>query len=135
MFTALAGHERIHPGTRLVEWQPASRFTDSGALYQGGDDLGVLAVRVRPDGYGLWVDAGVEVGFFLEYDTGTEPLPGLLDKIGRYYRLWVGKRHPCPVLFVLPTALRNCTCTSAWPTGSRPGRCGGCTPTVVAGGG
>ncbi len=107
LFTALAAYERTHPGTCLADWQPASRFTDSGELYQPGDDLGVLSVRVRPDGYGLWAENGVTVGFFLEYDTGTEPLPVLLDKVGRYHRLWVAKRHPSPVLFVLPTALRE----------------------------
>ncbi len=156
VFTALAAHERTHPGSHLADWQPVSRFTDPGELYQGGDDLVVLSVRVRPDGYGLWTEDGVRVGFFVEYDTGTGPLPVLLDKVARYYRLWVGKRHPSPVLFVLPTALRELhlhqrladrvppggvpvatTSTDLWPPPAcrRRRRCGGCTPTAVAGAG
>ena len=40
--------------------------------------------RVRPDGYGCWAEDGCRLGFYLEYDTGTEPLWVLADKLDTY---------------------------------------------------
>jgi hypothetical protein len=39
---------------------------------------------IRPDGYGLWTQHGTSLGFFLEYDTGTEPLGRVADKLDDY---------------------------------------------------
>lgn len=39
---------------------------------------------ITPDGYGCWHEHGRWLGFFLEHDTGTEPLQRVSDKIDRY---------------------------------------------------
>ncbi|GGM82834.1 hypothetical protein GCM10012275_61680 [Longimycelium tulufanense] len=39
---------------------------------------------ITPDGYGCWYQDGVWLGFFLEHDTGTEPLRRVADKLDRY---------------------------------------------------
>jgi Replication-relaxation len=39
---------------------------------------------IRPDGYGRWTQHGRSLGFFLEYDTGTEPLGRVADKLDDY---------------------------------------------------
>jgi hypothetical protein len=71
-FTDLAGHARTHPGAQLRQWLPEAACQRSGAFTLPDDPALVRAYqpRVRPDGYGLWVDAGRQVPFFLEYDTG-----------------------------------------------------------------
>ncbi len=40
--------------------------------------------KITPDGYGCWHENGRWLGFFLEHDTGTEPLRKVADKIDRY---------------------------------------------------
>lgn len=40
--------------------------------------------KITPDGYGCWHQDGRWLGFFLEHDTGTEPLRKVADKIDRY---------------------------------------------------
>ncbi|GDY31378.1 hypothetical protein GTS_30110 [Gandjariella thermophila] len=40
--------------------------------------------KITPDGYGCWHEHGRWLGFFLEHDTGTEPLRRVADKIDRY---------------------------------------------------
>lgn len=40
--------------------------------------------KITPDGYGCWHENGRWLGFFLEHDTGTEPLRRVADKIDRY---------------------------------------------------
>lgn len=42
------------------------------------------ALRVIPDGYGLWRERGQLLGFFLEHDTGTETLRQVADKMDGY---------------------------------------------------
>ncbi|WP_255375865.1 replication-relaxation family protein [Saccharomonospora sp. CUA-673] len=39
---------------------------------------------ITPDGYGCWHERGGWLGFFLEHDTGTEPIYKVADKIDRY---------------------------------------------------
>ena len=59
-----------------------------------------------PDGYGEWVEHGRRVGFFLELDNGTEPLPRLLDQLTGYAHLTeLGIHHP--LLILLPTTIRE----------------------------
>lgn len=64
---------------------------------------------IRPDGYGLWTQHGTSLGFFLEYDTGTEPLGRVADKLddytGRY--LDIARQLTGMVLFWVATHRRE----------------------------
>lgn len=96
IFTALAHHGRTHPGTRLLVWWSERRCQATWGKY------------ARPDGYGRWHQGGHEIDFFCEYDTGTEPLPRLLAKIGDYTALAeLTGITDTPVLFVLPNPARE----------------------------
>ncbi len=48
-----------------------------------------------------------QVAFLLEYDTGTETLHRLLDKVEPYRRLWRDTSLSLPLLFVLPSPVRE----------------------------
>jgi hypothetical protein len=63
--------------------------------------------RVRPDGYGLWAEGGVQVPVFVEYDSGGEQLDVLVDKLPDYRHLFAAIGRVWPVLFWLPTAARE----------------------------
>jgi hypothetical protein len=96
LFTALAHHGRTHPGTRLLAWWSERRCQATWGKY------------ARPDGYGRWQQDGHETDFWCEYDTGTEPLPRLLAKIGDYTALGeLTGITDTPVLFVLPSTARE----------------------------
>jgi hypothetical protein len=99
-FTDLAGYARRHPGTKLQRWWPESRTANSPSA--------VLATgpRVRPDGHGIFVEEGRTVAFFLEYDTGTEPIRTLVDKLDGYAALGQQGTY-CPVLFYLHSHTRE----------------------------
>lgn len=79
-FVALAGHARSrgwpHPnqsgGEGLVTWWSEAETT---SRHQSS---------VRPDGYGRWAENGRLVGFYLEYDTGTETLATVARKLNGY---------------------------------------------------
>src|SRR5207245_347148 len=71
-FCALLRHARHTSGARLWHWWSERRITDW-----------VFKV-VHPDGWGLWEEAGRSVGFFLEYDRGSEPLDRLVAKLDGY---------------------------------------------------
>jgi len=62
---------------------------------------------VFPDGHGLWRENGHTVGFFLEYDTGSENLPRLIDKLGGYEQLAADGGPVYPVLFSLHSRARE----------------------------
>ena len=88
-FCALAAHRnpaRLREAggagqvTGLTQWWPERRCTGFFVKYHGGGRDTVL----RPDGYGCWEEAGRTVRFFLEHDTGTEPLAKVTGKIGDY---------------------------------------------------
>jgi hypothetical protein len=107
------------PCRRLVRWWSSDR---TAAAFAG---------RVHPDGHGLWhdsscdhrdeganiaadtvsADAGARdgslVGFWLEHDTGTEPLPRLVAKLDAYARLHQAGGPSYPVLFWLPSGRRE----------------------------
>lgn len=93
-FTDLMAHARTHSDTRLQRWwsepETARRF-----------------VGIQPDGHGLWRDGNRLVGFFLEYDTGTEDLPRLIEKLAAYERLARGGGPAYPVLFSLHSPERE----------------------------
>ena len=93
-FTRLHHHARTVPGCELLEWWNERDATEA------------CAKIARPDGYGQWHENGRAVRFFLEYDTGTEPLPQVVDKLHGYRDLRTGGLC-LPVLFVLPAAKRQ----------------------------
>jgi hypothetical protein len=105
-----AGHARTHPGNALVRWWPAARCQQTGAFAEPGDDVTAFAYtpRSRPDGHGISAEDGQQVPFFLEYDLGTErPLSRLVDKIHGYHDLADVTGRFWPVLFWLPSPLRE----------------------------
>jgi hypothetical protein len=106
-FIDLAAHERQHPGTSLDRWWPASAFHQPGAFYTDGSNPNIILRAPRPDGHGVWTEHDRSVPFFLEYDTGTENLTTLTDKITRYDHLTAGTTWRWPVLFWLPTTRRE----------------------------
>ena len=94
-FCALAEAARDQPGSALVAWRSERRCAE---LY------GTL---VRPDAAGVYQEHGQRVGFFLEHDTGSEPLARVASKLAGYAELHAagGPRHP--VCFWLPSAARE----------------------------
>ncbi|TDC80838.1 hypothetical protein E1193_16600 [Micromonospora sp. KC606] len=108
-FTNLAGYTRTHPGTELVQWLPEAACQRVGTFARREDPVLVRAYqpRVRPDGYGLWAEDDVRVPFFVEYDTGTEPLSVLVGKLAGYGDLFATLDRVWPVLFWLPSAARE----------------------------
>jgi hypothetical protein len=96
IFTALAARARTHPQAGLDAWWSEHRCRQ------------IWGKIARPDGYGRWHDGVRQLDFFLEYDTGTEPLHRLLAKIGDYITLaeMTGITHT-PVLFALPSPSRE----------------------------
>jgi hypothetical protein len=110
----IAAHARTHPGAALGRWWSAARCQQAGAFtdhIRAGDrvDGTALAYRptVRPDGHGIFTDQGTSTAFFLEYDTGTEPLSRLVDKVGGYHDLARVTGRLWPVLFLLPGPARE----------------------------
>jgi hypothetical protein len=96
IFTALVHHGRTHPGTGLLTWWSERRCLATWGKY------------ARPDGYGRWHENGRETDFFLEYDTGTEPISRLLAKLGDYTALAeLTGITDTPVLFALPNPIRE----------------------------
>lgn len=98
-FTDLLGHARTHPHTALLRWwsehQAARRFA------------GIRPDRIQPDGHGLWHHHNRVVGFWLEYDRGSENLPRLVQKLGHYDRLARSGGPTYPVLFSLDSPTRE----------------------------
>nr|WP_246614043.1 replication-relaxation family protein [Actinoplanes bogorensis] len=114
-FTQLAARARTHPGAELERWWSAARCQQMTA-FTGDDtrsghraDGTALAYRlkVRPDGHGIFTDHGVSTAFFLEYDTGTESLNRLVDKVDGYRDLARVTGRLWPVLFWLPGPARE----------------------------
>jgi hypothetical protein len=108
-FIQLAGHARTHPNCRLERWWPASRCQQMGAFADPDDELQAKVYRahIRPDGHGIWADDGRVVPFFVEYDTGTEPLWKLVDKLDGYADLARVTSKVWPVLFTLHSSVRE----------------------------
>jgi hypothetical protein len=94
-FASLARQARTHPGTGLDAWWSEARATKA---------CGSLA---RPDGLGGWHEHGRQVWFFLEYDTGTETLDRLAAKLTGYHDVIDVGGPTYPVLFWLPSLLRE----------------------------
>jgi hypothetical protein len=107
-FTDLAGYARTHPEHALVRWWPESRCAQPGAFTgrDGPTDLRVRPTPMHPDGHGIWRTNGRQVPFFLEYDTGTEPVTELCRKLVAYLALTMRRGLAWPVLFWLHAADR-----------------------------
>jgi hypothetical protein len=101
IFTALTSHARKAPDCALdAWWSERQRAHHYGQL-------------VRPDGYGTWTQQGRRIDFFIEYDTGTEPLNRLVAKLAGYNDLaTAGGPHP-PILFWFPTTRREANARAA----------------------
>jgi hypothetical protein len=75
LFTALVAAARRHPQARLAAWWPEHRCAATWGQY------------ARPDAYGRWQEDGASIDFFVEYDTGTEPLAKVASKLAGYAEL------------------------------------------------
>jgi len=109
-FAQLAGYARTHPERRaaLERWWPAAQFHEG--IYRPGDSPILLygtEPHPRPDGYGLWTEDGQTVPFFAEIDRGTESIVVLLKKVSDYDRRARATDWAWPVLFWLPSVVRE----------------------------
>ncbi|WP_426502843.1 replication-relaxation family protein [Dactylosporangium sp. McL0621] len=95
VFVALLAHTRHAPGTALLRWW-SERSTTAA-----------FGRRIKPDGHGVWAAAGQETGFFLELDRGTEPISRLVDKLASYRKLRAEGGPLYPVLYALPSRVRE----------------------------
>lgn len=95
LFTALAAHARTHPETSLDTWWSEARCTARWTPF------------VRPDGCGRWTERTRTVEFFLEYDTGSEPLGKVVGKLPGYADLDSTGGTNAPALFWLPSTRRE----------------------------
>lgn len=84
---SLYGYARRHPGAEVIIWWPEHRCTKE------------WAPTARPDAYARWSEDGHRIEFFLEYDTGTEPLDRVAHKLEGYAELTEATRIVTPVLF------------------------------------
>lgn len=106
-FTRLHGHARHRGDAHLDRWWNEARCrTATGGI-------------VRPDGHGLWTADRRQVAFWLEYDTGTEPLSRVVAKLGDYGRLG-GTRWALPVLFYVPGPRREANLAAAMSRAALP---------------
>ncbi|WP_328853276.1 replication-relaxation family protein [Micromonospora globbae] len=93
-FVRLRAHTRRQPQARLDRWWSESTTTKQFRT-------------ITADGHGLWSLGDTTVGFWLEADTGTEPLHRLIAKLDRYATMSrrTGVRYP--VLFWLDRPRRE----------------------------
>ena len=80
-FVALAAHAREHGG-ELREWRNETQAAEH--LMRGLLVGGIWDRLPRPDGAGTWAEYDRQISFLLEYDTGTEHLSILADKLDGY---------------------------------------------------
>lgn len=83
----LYGFARRNPDTELVTWWPEHRCSAA------------WSPTVRPDAFARWREGDHTIDFFLEYDTGTEPLDRVAHKLEGYAELTELTRIVTPVLF------------------------------------
>ena len=118
-FTDLAGYARTHPDTGLERWWPSSRCQQPGAfagLAPGMTRYDIWGATIAADGHGVWTQQAtgqatggrvVRVPFFAEIDLGTEDLGRLAGKVAAYQRFTESTGWVWPVLFWLPSTLRE----------------------------
>jgi hypothetical protein len=92
---------------QLVTWWSAQR-----SAHHWGD-------IVTPDAYGCWDESGRAVGFFVEFDCGTEQLSRLTAKLARYEQLATVTGVSTPLLVWLPTAAREANARRALADAAR----------------
>ncbi|WP_338596945.1 replication-relaxation family protein [Saccharopolyspora sp. SCSIO 74807] len=63
--------------------------------------------HVRPDGYGRWHEAGRDIEWFLEWDTGSYQLARFVAKLPGYTKLSTATHIITPLLAVFATAARE----------------------------
>lgn len=108
LFTALAAHARAHPGCSLDAWWSERRAARTCAPF------------AHPDGYGTWTDGARTVEFFVEYDTGTEPLTRLVGKLPGYADLATAGGPHLPILIWMRSARREANLRAALADASTP---------------
>jgi hypothetical protein len=108
VMTALVAAARTRPGAALATWWPERRCAQ-----QWGD-------RARPDAYGRWHEDGRDTDFFLEYDTGTEPVSKVAAKLSGYAALAEATGISTPVLFWFPSPARENSIRPALASGTVP---------------
>lgn len=101
LFSRLADHARSHPSVALEQWWSEQRCASA------------YAPLVRPDGYGRWTDGRRTADFFVEYDTGSEPLTQVVAKLPGYADLVTAGGPNLPVLFWVQTARREANLQAA----------------------
>ena len=108
-FTALARHAREHGGGELQSWLSEQEVTQR--MYLSTWDA---EHSPHPDGLGIWAEGDRDICFLLEYDTSTEHLPQLADKLPGYAEQ---ARHQlmfkAPILFCFLTPRREQTARKA----------------------
>jgi hypothetical protein len=95
VFVRLVAAARHDPAAQLATWW-GERYCKA-----------ILGEVVRPDGLGVWHEAGGSVSFCLEYDRGSEPLGRLAAKDVDYARLEAAWGVPFWVLVVVPGPRRE----------------------------
>ena len=101
IFTALAAAARASGGQAALEcWWGERRCAAAWGEH------------ARPDGYGRWTEQApgqppAVTDFFLEYDTGTEPLSRVIAKLAGYAALAARTGITTPVLFWLRSPSRE----------------------------
>jgi hypothetical protein len=114
VMTALVAAARSRPGHALAAWWPEHR-----CARQWG-------TAARPDAYGRWhQDGRPDTDFFLEYDTGTEPINRVAAKLPGYAGLAAATGIITPVLFWFPGPAREASV--------RPALAGSGVPVATAG--
>ncbi|MCW3819800.1 replication-relaxation family protein [Micromonospora sp. DR5-3] len=93
-FVRLTTHARRHHDARLDRWWSEATTTKQFRT-------------ITADGHGLWSVGDTTAGFWLEADTGTEPLGRVVAKLDRYAPLPHRGGPRYPVLFWLPNAERE----------------------------
>ncbi|MBL7490807.1 replication-relaxation family protein [Frankia sp. AgB1.9] len=95
-FVGLAHASRTLPaGQGLTVWWSEAR---AAAMWGG---------FVRPDGYGTWHTGQCRLDFHVEYDTGSETLARVHDKLPGYARLATASGISSPLLLWLPSPARE----------------------------
>jgi Replication-relaxation len=101
VFTGLAAAARASGGQAALEcWWGERRCAAAWGEH------------ARPDGYGRWTEQTpgqppATVDFFLEYDTGTEPLTRVIGKLAGYAALAARTGITTPVLYWLRSPSRE----------------------------
>jgi hypothetical protein len=88
-FCALHKAARERPDARVVAW-----WSERRCAAEWGE-------LVRPDAYGIWEEDERRVEFFLEHDTGSEPLARVAGKLAGYRDLAEADGAARPILFWL----------------------------------